>query len=556
MGVPGFFLWFLKKYKTKNFIIKDKIKCDSLLIDTNCLLHPQCFKILAENSKTKDYKKLENKMIEGCINYLDYIINYASPSKEIYIAIDGVAPAAKIKQQRQRRFKSVNDKQLFDNIKKKYNKEITTYWNNSAITPGTNFMKKLTESIIKFCENKKNIKIYFSTANTPSEGEHKLLQHIKKSNNNYNYVIYGLDADLIFLALACKKNNIHLLREETEIKKTDKSNKLNFISIDVLKDCIIEEINDILMDEFIDRNLDKERVIQDFIFICYFLGNDFLPHIPSIDIKCHNKKCVNGLDILLQGYANTYDNIEDYLIDIKDDNINYNLIFLQMFLEYLTQFEEEFFFNLYKTKKYYKKCSKEDPYDEEMYKIDNLQFKIEDDIELGKDNLDDYKFRYYKKYYFSEINQTEQVKFACYKYFEGLFWVANYYFKECKSWDWYYPYDHAPFISDLNDNLKRFNLDNITFNLGRPLKPVEQLLCVLPSKSKFLIPNNLQWLMTSDNSPLIHLYPIKYDIDLLYKTKYWQGIPILPDLEIDLVKKVVEKYYKNNNFNSNILIYN
>jgi 5'-3' exonuclease len=550
MGVPGFFLWFLKKYKSKKFVLKrDELNVesiDSLLIDANCLLHPQCFKVLAENPKLEDKKELERKMLNGCIEYLKYIIEYTDPQKEIYIAIDGVAPTAKVKQQRQRRYKSVNDKLLFDKIKKKHNKEITTYWNNSAITPGTEFMKLLTNKIIDFCKSSKyKAKIYFSTANTPSEGEHKLLQHIRDSNNDYKYVIYGLDADLIFLALATNKDNIHLLREAQEFgNSTEKTNinMLNFVSIDVLKECILLELNDLLYDEYLERNLNKEKIIRDFIFICYFLGNDFLPHIPSIDIKCYDKKCENGLDLLLQAYANTFDNLDEYLISIDSENmISYNVVFLQMFVEYLASFEDEFFKNMYNSKKHFRKCDSEDAYEKEKYKIENVQFKIDDDIELGKDDSDDYKFRYYKKYYHTEINQKELVKYASFKYLEGLVWVANYYFNKCPSWEWYYPYDHAPFMSDLADNFKRFNIDSIKFDLGEPLKPIEQLLCVLPKQSSYLVPQDARQLMNNDNSPLAHLFPTDFRIDLLYKTKYWQGIPILPDLDTKLVKETLKK---------------
>ena len=121
MGVPGFFKWLLVKYKNKEFIKnKYETNCEfnSLLIDTNCLLHPQCFKVLNENPYLNNHETLENKMIKQCICYLDEVINFIDPNKEVYIAIDGVAPIAKMKQQRQRRYKSVNDKILFDNIKK------------------------------------------------------------------------------------------------------------------------------------------------------------------------------------------------------------------------------------------------------------------------------------------------------------------------------------------------------------------------------------------------------------------------------------------------------
>ena len=59
MGVPGFFLWLIKKYKNDYFFFRkdsklyDVSSIDALMIDTNCMLHPQCFKALAENKNIK-----------------------------------------------------------------------------------------------------------------------------------------------------------------------------------------------------------------------------------------------------------------------------------------------------------------------------------------------------------------------------------------------------------------------------------------------------------------------------------------------------------------------
>jgi 5'-3' exonuclease len=130
MGVPGFFLWLWKKYKSQNFVFtKDKIpdvdkeyieNIDYFLLDMNCMIHPICFETLAnynENDKC-DTERLEKQMMMNVIAYLEKMISIAQPKKGIYLAIDGVAPVAKMKQQRMRRFKSINDKKLFDNIKK------------------------------------------------------------------------------------------------------------------------------------------------------------------------------------------------------------------------------------------------------------------------------------------------------------------------------------------------------------------------------------------------------------------------------------------------------
>ena len=144
-------------------------------------------------------------MINAVLEYIDKLIEYADPKKGVYLAIDGVAPVAKIKQQRYRRFKSVHDKILFDNIRLKHNKDVHKSWNNSAITPGTVFMEKLHHRILNWAKSKKNKKIIYSSCKTPAEGEHKLLQFIRdntKNNIQNSYVMYGLDADLIFLCLS------------------------------------------------------------------------------------------------------------------------------------------------------------------------------------------------------------------------------------------------------------------------------------------------------------------------------------------------------------------
>lgn len=235
-----------KKYRNNNIIIQknnlDELNfIDYFLIDTNCLIHPVCYKILNNNPTLNDLNTLENKMINAIIEYLEEIINYVNPRLGTYIAIDGVAPMTKIKQQRQRRYKSMADKIMWDNIKKKHSKPINTYWNNSAITPGTKFMDKLHKKILEWYETKS---IIYSSYLTPGEGEHKLLQFIRTNElneRNYLYVIYGLDADLIFLSLTTKSNKIFLLRE-SEHFNTNSKNILKYVNITLLRKLIVDTI--------------------------------------------------------------------------------------------------------------------------------------------------------------------------------------------------------------------------------------------------------------------------------------------------------------------------
>ena len=121
MGLPFFFKQLLEYYGEKNLILmKVKSPIDSLYIDANCLFHPQCFKILELCKDTTDLQQLENKMFQRITNYIDFLISYANPTKEVYICVDGVAPVAKISQQRKRRFRGVDDTMVKDKINNIY----------------------------------------------------------------------------------------------------------------------------------------------------------------------------------------------------------------------------------------------------------------------------------------------------------------------------------------------------------------------------------------------------------------------------------------------------
>ena len=186
MGIPVYFKTIVQEYES-TVLKKDKLSCNSLFLDLNCAIHPCC------RGQTD-----ESIMIEIIIDKINDLVDTTSVKDLLYIAIDGIPPKGKMKQQRMRRHKSILEGKP---------------WDTNSITPGTYFMEKLNHRL-KDYQNDKVTKIIISDSDERGEGEHKILQYIKKhENDKRTKVIYGLDADLIMLSMVSGKDNIYLLRE-------------------------------------------------------------------------------------------------------------------------------------------------------------------------------------------------------------------------------------------------------------------------------------------------------------------------------------------------------
>ena len=566
MGVPYCFAWLKKKNKVS--IIKRSDFDDEIHIlyfDWNCLLHPQCFKVLGLNVDLDDEEKLMKLMFKRIIEYTNYVIRFVCPKKYVFFAIDGVAPLAKIRQQRQRRFGYANDyrKDIMDKFKIKYNN-----WSNVVITPGTQFMDKLHNKIINYYKDEKNrreycdknfnpdLKVLYSSYHTPGEGEHKILQDLKNrysENNSERIAIYGLDADLIFLAMSSNRNNIYLVREESEIsnkKNEDPDNVAeNLLYVDMddtmnnLNNGIKSKIFEILQNNKINVTSEITNIvnslnyIQDYILICYLLGNDFLPHFYSLDLRR------GGMEIIIENYVKNLINNNFNLI-INNDNVNVDInreIFIN-FIKLLSESEYDFFKNklhhMIQIEKNKTICFEKEPYKIEIWKKENLiGEKIEDKILLGIGDKEDWRERYYS-YLGVEESRIEYIEKLSENYLQGIIWTANYYMKECLDWRWQFNFTHPPLMEDFYKYLvKNFKCDNfnIQFIKNEPLPIFVQLTSVLPPKFNYLLPKNYRSLTTSEESSIIDMYPLEYKIDKIYKSKLYQCVPLIPNLNIERI---------------------
>lgn len=87
-------------------------------------------------------------------------------------------------------------------------------FDSNCITPGTEFMARLTQHLLFFVRKKmaedpawRVPEVVVSGPEVPGEGEHKIMEHIRVARlspdwaPNQRHCLYGLDADLIMLSL-------------------------------------------------------------------------------------------------------------------------------------------------------------------------------------------------------------------------------------------------------------------------------------------------------------------------------------------------------------------
>jgi 5'-3' exonuclease len=474
-----------------------------VFFDYNSLIHPCAQEVLATLEEVDD---IELEIIKHTITYTRYIIGILKP-KAVHLMIDGVAPRAKINQQRERRYKSM------------FLRTTECIWDSNRITPGTKFMERLTEGLQSFKDEMKGIvDVHISSANECGEGEQKIIQYLKSTGNREKILIYGLDADLIMLSLVHHLDAV-LIRDNTFNKKLKESERtFTYLSVPALKKAITEEFT-----KSIPKAPKTHNITLDYIVLCFLLGNDFLEHIPSLSIK------ENGVNALVNCYVKAQSDYEQYkpLVDERAMSINFDV--LRDTLGYLSASENYYFSNIY----FKRNLSLREP---EPEPNDNIHFYKTDLVKLNKPG---YKQRYYSYYGIVDIQK------ACKDYITGLAWTLGYYQNhKHKNWSWFYSYPVAPFASDLfkylNNNLP---FKNPTFEPTQPMLSIEQLMMVLPKKSLFPIIQELDTKLyesikrkfRSKSTNLGNIYPDKISIDLVHKEYLWQSKIFMEEIDTTIL---------------------
>ncbi|KAJ6353931.1 hypothetical protein OIU76_002869 [Salix suchowensis] len=459
MGVPAFYRWLADRYplsvvdaieeepqedsngNSKPIDVSkpnpNGIEYDNLYLDMNGIIHP-CF-----HPEGKPAPATYDDVFKSIFAYIDHLFALVRPRKLLFMAIDGVAPRAKMNQQRSRRFRAAKDAAQA-----------------MVIFPGQQdkcFLCGQAGHLAAECRSKQG-------------GD-------------------ALDWNVV---------------DDTPIHKK----KYQFLNIWVLREYLQHDL-DIPNPPFA---IDFEQIVDDFVFMCFFVGNDFLPHMPTLEIR------EGAINLLMHIYRREFSAMGGYLTfagEVFLDKVEH-------FIQSVAVYEEQIFQKRARIQQAFEN-------NEEMKLKARREFSEEIQAPpVDKGSLDtkrDIMLRNLIYQMKREINKVR--KDVVLKYVEGLCWVCRYYYQGVCSWQWFYPYHYAPFASDIKD------LDEmeITFFPGEPFKPFDQLMGTLPAASSNALPEEYRKLMTDPSSPIHQFFPSDFAVDMNGKRFAWQGIAKLPFID-------------------------
>lgn len=380
------------------------------------------------------------------------VVNEFKPTHTLVLAVDGVSNMAKMKQQRQRRFKSALNNDALHNF------------DSNVITPGTEFMIMIDQFLRHQLTNFNYMlpnKVIYSSHLVEGEGEHKIFSYFREGemrNMSGHHIVYGLDADLIMLSLLSPQSNIILSRESQG----------DAIDIERLK-------------IYITNTMRNKHSVKDFVIIMYLLGNDFLPHQISLD------RMDDTIVLLMNIYAQNHLNY-----NFTDHHNEFNIPNFSKYLNELAKNEIELLTNL----------SNRNDYESKALTVAKRGNKLD---------LNSYRESYYDKVFNGAANDTK-ITAMVHAYIKTMAWNFLYYNEGPKSVNktWCYHYYYTPMLVDLS-----FYIDNVDirgykrYNGMLEYNALHQLLTVLPKTSVSIVPEEIKDLFYI-NSPIYDLFPSKF----------------------------------------------
>jgi 5'-3' exonuclease len=524
-----------------------------------------------------------------CDKITEYVAQ-VKPTNRVFLTFDGVAPVAKLNQQRERRYKTW----FTSEMEREFEKPTASAgagacavtpvpvmrnedsWTTACITPGTTFMSKLHERMSEYVDTQKRNKcdasasaalhshlpdFMLSSSSEPGEGEHKIFEFIREnpvSHRDQTTMVYGLDADLIMLTLNHLhiSNGIYLYRETPEfIQSVDarlKPNEQYYMDIPYMAECIARYMTTATITGTSTSTSGgagaakcveippavKKHLVYDYIFMFFMMGNDFMPHFPSMNIR------TTGPDTVMNAYKITFQNTlsisnggtnRSFIRKARDNGDTLATLAIDWasvrdFVQCLSEVEHQNLIAEHTLRDKRARATSSGfryepvttttttnttttttntttttgPNNALLHTIGNYGSQCELLLAKCKNATDmlhipskergiehyiaPVKSGWEQRYYlalFGEKITDRRCQEYCINYLEGLEWTFQYYTRGCVDWRWRYKYAYPPLLADLvrfipTDTVAAAPTVLLAHKPKDPIQPVDQLRYVLP----------------------------------------------------------------------------
>lgn len=514
MGIPSYYKKLVHHIQGLRSQGKPVNDIQWFFMDFNCLIY-HCLHSMPVYSSS-DKEAWEQTLIESVVSYCLFVIKQVQPKKGVYIAIDGVVPMAKMRQQRLRRFKSA---WLSESEK----------WDTNAITPGTMFMGKLRVGLESMIEKHGKVGWTLSSSDEPGEGEHKIMAEWRKGVYKGDFAVYGLDADLIVLSMlgqACNslQNKIWLFREDvtpSNVGDAKKEDVFEWFSIDLLRDWITSSAP---------TDVEKHKFILNYCFAMSVLGNDFLPSSLGLKIREDGH---GELVYLLQTMMSRQIHL------IHPDTLQISFQGVRTLFTLLTTNEENRIRNYITKKQMF--ARQLGAHSGKVGDNNWPLFHIEEEVLLeNKAMCSNWKELYLTRFFTGHSYHMNTINRVCNEYLYGMQWIWGYYTGGDICYNWYYPHALPPLWEWLRDFLQKSDklpvLPDILLHAA-DIRPVEQLSIVLPLESWSLIPPCLE-----KTFPKVapHFFPTSFSFESVGKRFFWECESLIPLPTIMELKRLLQ----------------
>lgn len=522
MGIPKFFGSWLRHLQSIFLNDPGRKAVEGILVDMNDILHKiaeatyaygeNATPAMMERVRNSSAQQLEVIYDNDLVKHLDSLLTQLKPRQYLILCVDGVAPVAKLNQQRARRYRGKGMAGPFD---------------STMLTPGTEFMARVDNSIRVWIDQHTRLPpvVIYSSYKVPGEGEHKMFRLLENAikegridEGSGYHLVTGMDSDLVMLTTVSPVDSLLLMRENRATRRYD------YIDVAAFRQVLVGKMR------AKGTSVEPSRLYRDFVVILFLIGNDFLPHLSAFHdvgasiealIRCY---VANG-QYLTDEQGIIWSNMKGFLRYLA--GIEMEMLKEQAAIEYTTDYS--ILLNHVQRRKLQATASR--------YEVTNFDFNA-------------YRQAWYTRALPYSTDLATDGDSMCSQFMFQMEWVLGYYLRKDVSHILAYPYAFAPLIIDLYRVVSGFEsmatpsidpfagFHNVMTRPGdTPPSIIVQLLSVIPPRMANLLPKPFNaWLGLGGY--LFDLCPAQPRVYEDGKTEEWRFTVVMPLADFERVSNM------------------